>query len=388
MRSVVHAAVLLIALPAPALAAVAGPGSGPEPRMERGAFTRRAPSGSLPDTVRSLSRETRGPFWMAYAAALVDGEHMMCCSGRFKGRSSGPARDEGCGGCRLEDEGGINLNHSDTGGGGRLEGDDRFLVLARVADGRVRKVRALSMDCALDSGALPLYWIGEMETGLSLAWLDGIATDRADAEDGPSSEAVMAIAMHRGAEADRLIGSYVERGRSSELREQAAFWAGVARGAAGSELLRRVLDDRDPRSSQEMRKKVIFALSQNEAPGSLDAILRAARSDDDADVRAEAIFWLAQKAGEKAAATLGDAIDDDPDIDVKKKAVFGLSQLPADEGVPRLIDVVRRHRSPDIRREALFWLGQSGDPRALAFIEEILNTELSSAPRSSTKVRM
>ena len=58
--------------------------------------------------------------------------------------------------------------------------------------------------------------------------------------------------------------------------------------------------------------------------------------------------------------------------EVKKKAVFALSQLPADEGVPRLIQVARTNKNPAVRKQAMFWLGQSKDPRALAFFEEIL----------------
>lgn len=364
---------------------IAGPSASEsvEPRLERGTMQRRAPAGSLAETVRALARETRGPFWMAYAAPLVEGERMMCCVDSFSAKRK--AGD--CGTCRLEEERGINISSDDRHGNGHLEGDGTFFVLARVADGRVGKVRGLSVDCALDAGSLPLYWLGEVDAAASLAWLKGIALEDPDGDDQPSENAVMVIALHRGQEPDRLLASLLEEGRPRELREQAAFWAGTTRGAAGSALLRRVLDPHEG-APQELRRKIVFALSQSDAPESLDALLRAARSDHDAGVRAEAIFWLAQKAGEKAAATLGEAIDDDPDLEVKKKAVFALSQLPEDEGVPRLIDLVRRHRHPEIRRDALFWLGQSGDPRALAFIEEILNTELTSAPRSSTKVRM
>ena len=57
---------------------------------------------------------------------------------------------------------------------------------------------------------------------------------------------------------------------------------------------------------------------------------------------------------------------------MKKKAVFALSQLPADEGVPKLIQVARSNRNPEVRKQAIFWLGQSRDPRALAFFEEVL----------------
>jgi HEAT repeat protein len=70
--------------------------------------------------------------------------------------------------------------------------------------------------------------------------------------------------------------------------------------------------------------------------------------------------------------TVTNAIDSDPDTEVKKKAVFALSRMPKDEGVPKLIDVARTHRNREVRRQAMFWLGQSGDPRALQFFEDIL----------------
>jgi len=84
------------------------------------------------------------------------------------------------------------------------------------------------------------------------------------------------------------------------------------------------------------------------------------------------LFWLGQKAGKKAADGITRAIADDPETDVKKKAVFALSQLPREEGVPLLLQTARTNRNPVVRREAIFWLGQSKDPRALAFFEEVL----------------
>ena len=57
---------------------------------------------------------------------------------------------------------------------------------------------------------------------------------------------------------------------------------------------------------------------------------------------------------------------------MKKRAVFALSELPPDEGIPHLIDLARRHKNPAVREQAFFWLGESEDPRALAFFEEVL----------------
>jgi HEAT repeat protein len=104
----------------------------------------------------------------------------------------------------------------------------------------------------------------------------------------------------------------------------------------------------------------------------VDAIIGVARHDPSAHVRGQALFWLAQKAGKRAAA-ITEAIENDPETDVKKHAVFALSQLPKDEGVPLLIQVAHTSGNPAVRKQAMFWLGQSQDPRALAFFEQILS---------------
>ena len=60
------------------------------------------------------------------------------------------------------------------------------------------------------------------------------------------------------------------------------------------------------------------------------------------------------------------------DTEVKMKAVFALTQMPKDDGVPMLIQVARAHTNPAVRKQAMFWLGQSKDPRALKFFEDVL----------------
>ena len=115
-----------------------------------------------------------------------------------------------------------------------------------------------------------------------------------------------------------------------------------------------------------------FALSVSHEPEALTEMIRMAREDESSHVRGQALFWLAQKAGQKAVSTITGAIENDPDTDVKKKAVFALSQLPKDEGVPKLIEVAKTNRNREVRKQAMFWLGQSKDPRALEFFQQIL----------------
>jgi hypothetical protein len=114
----------------------------------------------------------------------------------------------------------------------------------------------------------------------------------------------------------------------------------------------------------------VLALTEGDQP--LNELLAIARDGTTASVKGNALFWLAQRAGAKAVGTITAAIENDPDTEVKKKAVFALSQLPKDEGVPLLIQQARTNKNPAVRKQAMFWLGQSRDPRAVKFFEEIL----------------
>jgi hypothetical protein len=91
------------------------------------------------------------------------------------------------------------------------------------------------------------------------------------------------------------------------------------------------------------------------------------------ETRTLAVFWLSRAAGDAVTEDLREIATDDADArEVREMALFALSQLPGDEGFTALLDVARTSDEPDLRRHAMFWLGQSGDPRALAFFEEIL----------------
>jgi HEAT repeats len=103
------------------------------------------------------------------------------------------------------------------------------------------------------------------------------------------------------------------------------------------------------------------------------ALLRIAKNRDrDVDTRKNAVFWLGQAASDATAALNGLAEDEDGEIEVRKQAVFAMSQRPNGEAVPALLAIARGKLDARIRRQAIFWLGQSGDPRAVAYFEDVL----------------
>ena len=245
----------------------------------------------LQGAIRTLAAPP-GVTWVGYRVPMIPGPHQMCC---YDGFTSGSG--DCCGLCRLE-SGGLTLRTGDAQPGGSritLEAPTDFLVLARLENGVVGRVRTFTPDCDVDAGGMTVVWLTDVKPDESVAWLNTL----------DSKQAVHAIAMHN-------------------------------------------------------------------TPSAATLLIRIARDDRDSRKRSDALFWLAQRAGRESIAAITNAIENDPEIEVKRKAVFALSQLPKDEGVPKLIEVARTHRNPEVRKQAFFWLGQSKDPRALQFFEEIL----------------
>ena len=334
------------------------------PQIANSQFEQRAVTKPLADEVNAWAAHTSKPEWLGYSVPAVNGDRNVCCNGSWNG--------DGCGTCFLEDRRGDNSSFS-VQKKIDLEGPRNLVVLYRAESGKIGKIRVTSGDCALDAGGLKFVWLTGVKSAESVAFLSTFITGSGFDEHGwekPSQGALTAIALHSGPEADHAMESFVAPQQRESLRKQAAFWLGAARGASGFELLRKMAKS-DP--SPEVRAHVTFALSVSHQPGALDEMIRMAHDDESARVRGQALFWLAQKAGQKAAATITGAISNDPDTEVKKKAVFALSQMPKDEGVPKLIEVAQNNRNPEVRKQAMFWLGQSHDPRALAFFEQILS---------------
>jgi hypothetical protein len=269
-------------------ALAAGTASAQQPRTVNARVATRSAAGDLRQAFSALLTAQAEAAWVGYvvpAAALGDGT----------------LRDDGWSErCRLEQTPPAPVAPAGAAGPVRLEPSGAVMVLFRVQNREVQKVRTYSTDCEIDAGGLTLVWLEGAVPAQSVALLKSLAADRTDQSD----PALSAIALHQD-------------------------------------------------------------------PAATTALLEFA-STGTTRMRARALFWIARRAEAKAAATISAAIEHDPEVEVKKQAVFALSQLPRGEGVPLLIALARTNTNPVVRKQAYFWLGQSKDPRALSFFEEVL----------------
>ncbi|MGC2463728.1 MAG: HEAT repeat domain-containing protein [Candidatus Acidiferrum sp.] len=338
------------------------------PQVMNAKMETRAVTGALAETFRGIEAQADKPEWVGYSVAEIAGDRTVCCGNFNDGYGS-------CGTCRLEKENGFTTSNSQKDGRAgtiQLEGSRQLVVLFRLEGRQVTRIREASENCTLDAGGLPFIWVTGVKPGESVTLLAEFvhkASFEGHGEHEIGQGALSAIALHSDSSADRAFESFVAADQPEQLRKHASFWLGAARGKAGELLLQKMAKS-DP--SSEVRSQVAFALSVSHEPEALTEMIRMAKEDESSHVRGQALFWLAQKAGQKAMGAITGAIENDPDTDVKKKAVFALSQMPKDEGVPKLIEVAKTNRNREVRKQAMFWLGQSNDPRALEFFEQVL----------------
>jgi hypothetical protein len=339
-----------------------------EPRLSNAQLHPRAVEGGLQKTARALITSQNGAAWLGYAVPLVEGNWHIGSSSADDAQISVSLRHYRS---KLEDRGeGMNFQDNDKSDGAERSGF--LLVLFRLADHNISRIRLFTDDCELDGGGMNVFRLTNVQPRESIEFLAsfvGAAGDGGKLGRRNSETAIAAIALHANPSADRALERFVEPGRPETIREDTAFWLGNVRGQPGYEVLNRLVRE-DP--SERVREQCIFTLHLSKVPAALDTIIDLARNDHSAHLRSQALFWLSQKAGEKAAKALSDAIENDPEAEVKKKAVFALSQLPKDQGIPRLIQVARANRNREVRKDAMFWLGQSNGPRAVDFFGEVL----------------
>ena len=329
-----------------------------QPRVSDAQFRVEPMGQNLSATVDRVSHSS-DQLWLGYEVPSVPGLHVSACSDWSNPSDS---NDGCCGEYRLEDE--FSTHHTSNDKTARS-----VYILYRFEKGDLLKVRSVGAGCHLNAGGVSFAWLEGVRPEESIALL-GDLVNRTSQSHKVLEEALLSISFHAAPEATHALEQIATSSASEHTREQAAFWLGVQRGHDGFVALKSL--ENKSTDDARFREKLTFDFSQNSDPGAEDELLHMAKFDSEAKVRGQALFWIAQKAGKRATGALTDAIQNDPETDVKKRAVFALSQLPKDESIPQLIHVADTNSNLTVRKEAFFWLGQSQDPRALAYLEQVL----------------
>jgi hypothetical protein len=246
-----------------------------------------------------------------------------------------------------------------------------FLYIADASSESLSRVDMRSMTLHFDFENHPVIWLGAASDSESIEFL---VTMFNGGTDEVKKRALDAIGSHEpSTRAINFLKSVILSEAESDIRSQAAFWAGQLCSRRYDQTVVDLLRERG-RSDRNtsVREQCIFAISEIHDERATEALIDLAKNDNDREVKEKAMFWLAQKASKKSVGAIEGIAYEDKDTEVEKQAVFALTQMPDHEATDQLIKIASTHPNPTVRKTAIFWLGQSKDPKAVDALIDIV----------------
>jgi HEAT repeat protein len=216
-----------------------------------------------------------------------------------------------------------------------------------------------------------VFWMGQVHTEKAAAALETIAMSSPDME--LREKAIHALHEQGSDRAAALLRRLADSEQTPEsVREQAIFWLGQRRSQENADFLRGLFGRLGKgERNDEIRKKVMFSISQMRGFGNdrwlLNIALDATNSED---VRGHAL-WTAGQAGIPGSDLVA-LYDRLTDAQVKEKLIWVLSESQDRAATDKLVAIAQKDPDREMRKKALFWLGQKNDPRVRQILVDIL----------------
>ena len=279
-----------------------------QPRITNGKLAAQAVAGNLPQLFRSLLAAQTEAAWIGYSVPVA-GERMMCCFTNSNGTtyiSGSFVNSDGacCGACRIEPQADTSSARSSAPapaaaatGPVKLEGSQRMVVMFRVVDKQVERIRTFSEECELDAGGRQVHWLQDVRPAESIALLQSLIGTDADRKSRITNGAISAIGMHADPSAASTLMKLATDHPSPAVRGDALFWvAQLASQKAVGTITAAVENDPDT----DVKKRAVFALSQLPKSEGVPLLINVARKNSNPAVRKQAMFWLGQSKDPRA----------------------------------------------------------------------------------------
>ena len=201
--------------------------SAQQPQIQNGQVeTRRVTS--LDRDIAAISGASTEPTWVGWRETALASLGNSCCYYQW---DDGPGQR----GCPVEpaqvDANGNTISSARPQfaaptGPAKLEAGTEVLILLRIVDKKVERVRSFSDDCPLDAGNRKVYWLDGvtavdsvkyLETLISLKEVSGVPNDL---RKRLNSGAISAIGLHRDGSVDALI-TLAKQSQDSSARSSA-----------------------------------------------------------------------------------------------------------------------------------------------------------------------
>jgi len=238
-----------------------------------------------PDLARAVSSIVSaqdGAAWVGYSIAVLNG-------GENFGNDGWSER------CRLEQNGRVGAPDNAPAGPIRLEPSPTAMVLARVNNRAIERIRTFSSDCQIDAGGLTLYWLDPVEASQSVAFLKTFVADGTTRN--LSEPSLAAIARHRDPAAAAALLDLARHSATPRVRQRSLFWIARRAGSEAASTISQAIDQ-DP--DAEVKKQAVLALGQLPRNEGIPLLIDLARTSKNPAVRRQAMISLGQSKDPRA----------------------------------------------------------------------------------------
>lgn len=205
-----------------------------QPQIQNGAVeTRKATS--LDRDITAISSAATDPTWIGWRETAVNGWSNNCCwysddSYMTRGCTVEPTvpNTRGFGGMSVPDP---RPQFPAPSGPAKLEAGTEVLVMLRIVDKKVERIRTFSDDCPLDAGGRKVIWLDGVPAADSVKYLSSlvelkdVAGTPTDLRKRINSSAISAIGMHQDNNVEFLI-SLAKQNSDATSRSSAFTWLG------------------------------------------------------------------------------------------------------------------------------------------------------------------
>jgi hypothetical protein len=262
---------------------VAGQAFAGQPATVNARVTVRSGGADLERAFATLVKDQVEPSWIGYAVPVFDS------------RRNDPRGDGWSERCRLEQTSGPNIDGAASSGPVRLEPASTVMVLFRVENREVQKIRTFSSDCQIDGGGLTLYWLEGVSPAQSVAHLKPFITDTVARSE--SEAALAAIAFHKDSAASAVLLDLAKNSSSTRIRQRALFWIARRADPQAASTIRDAIE-RDP--DVGVKRQAVLALGQLPKEEGIPLLITLVRSSRDPAVRKQAMSALGQSKDPRA----------------------------------------------------------------------------------------
>ncbi|TPW16481.1 MAG: hypothetical protein FD129_719, partial [bacterium] len=213
-----------------------------------------------------------------------------------------------------------------------------------------------------------VFWLSQIPGDASLEAI--LELLKSSQPEEVKENAIFALSQHDSPRARGALRNLALDPKSSHhVREQSVFWIGQDKSPESLEFLKAIYAKE---TEDDLKENILFSISQHQSEASSDWLLGRARDPKESmDVRKNAIFWLGQ-TGALGGTELKEIYRTTSDTEMKQQIIFVASQQSSDESVDLLLEIAKSDLNKEMRRQAIFWLGQSGDERALKYLESLV----------------